>query len=195
MTAPIVERWHDLKLQSLHSETPREIVTRLIKSNIARYVPIYEHPIGQARRIKATACNILFTDVVQQMQLEGPFHWVDKKGNPMRYRHGMGSLATELSANGLVAWFGQYGEAHAWKNVQAAIALEYAKKPVLVAVTYYNPTPNRSGHIALLLEDGTIAQAGAGMPFVGKPLELGFGKMPVQYWVYVGTSGNGKDHT
>lgn len=181
-----LERWQDLKLQSIHSETPREIVTRLIKQYITRYVPIYDRPVGAERRIKATACNILFTDVVQQKQIHGPYHWVDIKGNPMRFRPGITGLAKELSANGLITWFRKHGKDYGWTKVQEAVALEYARNEALVAVTYYNPTPNSSGHIAILLEDGTIAQAGKNMPFVGKPIAVGFGNLPVEFWVYVG---------
>jgi hypothetical protein len=179
-----LERWQDLPVQSLHCETPRDIATRLIKQYTDRYVPIYESMIGGQKRIKATACNILFTDIVEQMQLNGPFHWVDKKGNPMRYRSGIVGLATELSANGLIAWFEQYGRDYKWYHVTREQALLNASKNVLTAVTYFNPKPGKSGHIATVLEDGTIAQAGAGMPFVGKSIETGFGNLPIQFYAY-----------
>ena len=180
----VLERWEDLPIQSIHSETPREIASRLIRKYTDRYVPIYDKPTGQPKRIKATACNILFTDIVRQLQLTGPLHWVDYKGNPMQYRTGLAGIAHELNANGLIAWFEQYGRDYGWYPVthQQALLSSKANKPV--AVTYYNPVPGHSGHIAILLEDGTIAQAGMGMPFVGKSIETGFGTKPKQFWAY-----------
>jgi hypothetical protein len=171
-----IAHWKDLKISMKHASV-REACIWLIENYIKRYVP----DISGNR----TFCNIFFTDVVQQLHLEGPYHWVDDKGNPMRFLPGTAVKGRELSANGLIDWFRKYGAGYGWLQVERNEAEEIAKQNKLVAVTYHSGTPGRSGHIAVLLEDGSIAQAGAGMPFVGHSVETGFGNHPIEFWAYV----------
>lgn len=183
----VVERWQDLKVAVSHN-TPRDAATYLLKSYLPRYVP--EYVVIDGKRKKLTACNIFFTDVVQQLKLTGPYHWIDKKGNPLRYSSTSHVKGSELSANAMIDWFRVHGESYQWERTTRYEAEQQALKGLLAAVTYYAVPvinePPKSGHIAVLLEDGTIAQAGAGFPFVGKELAEGFGKLPVEFWVYVG---------
>lgn len=187
MSAP--ERWVDLK-GSVGGSTVREIATALIAVYLERYVPIYETTMGdEPKRIKATACNIFFTDIVQQLRISGPYHWVDKKGNPLRFASGVSSKGRELSANGTIEWFRTHGKFNGLTKCNVEAALSFAASNKLVAVTWHSNSQIKSGHIAAMLEDGTIAQAGRGMPFVGRALTFGFGFYPVEFWTYTGAMG------
>lgn len=181
----VIERWQDLKPAVVSLKTPRETADWLIKNYLSRYIP--EYVIIDGKRKKLTACNILFTDVVQQLRLPGPYHWIDKKGNPLRYSKDAHVKGSELSANTMIDWLRVHGQDYGWERVSRERALFYAANNRLVGVAYYAvplpEQPPKSGHIAILLEDGTIAQAGAGFPFVGKSVETGFGNLPIEYWV------------
>jgi hypothetical protein len=73
-----------------------------------------------------------------------------------------------------------------WTQVQADDAVAAALQGQVAVATYYNPTPGRSGHVALVLpiEGGVqIAQAG-GHTYNQIPLAYGFGSYPVQFFVH-----------
>lgn len=181
MGNPLTDRWIDLKVvwDNVKIKTPREAATYAIKTFMPRYLPWTEK--GKLR----TACNILFTDVVQLLGLDGPYHWVDKKGNPMKFMPGVQLKGAELSANELVDWFHAYGNAYGYVQLSRGEAETLAATGALVAVMYKNPNPADSGHIGIMLENGTLAQAGRGIPFVGHPIEVGFGSLPTEFWGYV----------
>lgn len=177
----LTDRWRDLSIAGTNPKTPREAAAYLIKNFMPRYLPwkdIY------STKVK-TACNILFTDVVQLLGLDGPYHWVDKKGKPVKFGPGVYGRDYELSANGLVDWFERYGNAYGYVSMSRNEAEELAADGKLVAVMYKNPDPDHSGHIGIMLENGTLAQAGKGIPFVGHPIEEGFGNHPIEFWGYV----------
>lgn len=181
----LTDRWMDVKIiKPPQLSTPREATTYLIKNYMPRYLP-WEITLPSGKKKINTACNILFTDVVQLLNLDGPYHWVDKKGNPMRWLPGTAIKGDELSANGLVNWFKVYGNAYGYLQMSRNEAEECAAKGALVAVMYKNPDPEHSGHIGVMLENGTLAQAGKGIPFVGHPIEEGFGNLPLEFWGYV----------
>lgn len=177
-----LERWHDIKEIQSHTSI-RGAAEWLVKNYLPRYVPIYDAIDG--KRKKLTACNIFFTDMVQQMRIPGPYHWEDFRGNPLRWMNGVHAKGRELNANGLTDWFAKYGHGFGWTRASKEDAMKYAAEGKLVAVTWHSGTPKEPGHIAVLLDDGTIAQAGGGMPFVGKHISAGFGSRSVCYWAYV----------
>lgn len=186
------DRWMDVKIKAtdVKPRTPREAATYLIKNYMPRYLPwevvMGKTPSGEDVKRINTACNILFTDVVQLLKLDGPYHWVDKKGNPLRWVDvGTGVKGDELNANELVDWFHMHGLTYGYLQLSRQEAEELAKTGALVAVMYKNPNPAKSGHIGGLDENGKLWQAGKGIPFVGHSIEEGFGNHPIEFWGYV----------
>jgi hypothetical protein len=182
----------DVKIVGAKPSTPREAATLLIKTFMPRYLPwgivIGKTPAGAEVKHINTACNIMFTDVVQLLGLDGPYHWVDKEGNPLKWiERNTVVKGNELSANELVDWFHTHGNAYGYMSMSRNEAEKLAETGALVAVTYKNPNLGHSGHIGCMLENGTLAQAGAGIPFVGHPIEEGFGNLPTEFWGYVET--------
>ena len=102
----------------------------------------------------------------------------------MRWGHGVQVKGRELSANAMIEWLAKNGHGYGWTRVNEEEALKYAKDGKFVMVTWHSGSP-KPGHVAVLLEDGSIAQAGGGMPFVGQSVNTGFGRLPVGYWAYV----------
>ncbi len=184
----LTDRWMDIKHGAAvikTPRTPREAATYLIKTYMPRYLP-WEITLNSGAKKINTACNILFTDIIQLIGLDGPYHWVDKKGNPLLWlSQGTAIKGDELSANGLINWFKVYGLQYGYLQLSRQEAETLAAKDALVAVTYKNPNPAQSGHIGVMLENGTLAQAGKGIPFVGHPIEEGFGNHPIEFWGYV----------
>lgn len=183
----MLEQYRDVKTKA-SINTPREAAEWLQKNYWERFLPTtieFKTKDGTIKKKRVTWCNIHFTDTVQLLKLPGPFHWVDKKGNPLMFGPGTSVKGDELRANGLIDWFRKYGHGYGWIKVSRAEALLLAQKHRLVAVTYHSGSEEISGHIATLLEDGTIAQAGAGNPFIGKSIEAGFGDKPVEFWAHV----------
>lgn len=172
-----VNHWEDIKNKNMNHVLPRKAATWLIANYLERY--------KENKEKKLTYCNVFFTDMVQQLKLPGPYHWVDKKGNPMQFVPGVAGKATEMLANDIIDWFGAHGHEYGWVKVNKYAALEFAEWGRLVAVTWHSGSRGKSGHIAVLLDDGTIAQAGKGIPFVGLPIESGFGDKTVEYWAHL----------
>lgn len=137
--------------------------------------------VEHAERYKAdphyvTFCNIFAADVITAMGFE-PGHWIDEHtGDPAEVGKGH-----ELNANGMARWFKQWGPAKGWINADRATALDAAARGHLVVVTYDSKT-DKPGHIAIVLPEGTIAQAGR-TNFVGKTIREGFGNLPTQFWI------------
>lgn len=95
----------------------------------------------------------------------------------------------ELSANDMIEWLNSpKGVETGWIPGDRAEALDAADRGHVVLVSYFNPNINplthkhRPGHIAIVLPEGTIAQAGRDN-FVGKTIAYGFGTLPVQFWI------------
>lgn len=141
---------------------------------------IDELDVENAPRYRADAlrswCNIFVTDVLTAMDLP-PTHWVREDGSPSVQGKGQ-----ELNANRMAHWFAEHGPAFGWVNADRKTAVDAAARGHVVVVTYENPDPRHSGHVAILLPEGTIAQAGR-HNFVGKTIREGFGNLPVEFWI------------
>lgn len=135
--------------------------------------------VENAPRYRATKtqtwCNIFVTDVIDAMGFD-PGHWVAKDGT--RADVGKGE---ELSANKLVRWFVEKGPSHGWTEADRPSAVDAAARGHLVVVGWDSLGPG-SGHVAILLPEGTIAQAGR-TNFVGRTIAEGFGRLPVKFFV------------
>lgn len=144
---------------------------------------IEELDVEHAPRYKAsggrTWCNVFASDVLTAMGLS-PSHWVDKLGRPLA---GPTRGGVELNANGMSRWFEGHGSNYGWVSVGREEAMEAAARGHVAVVTYFNESGG-SGHIAILLPEGTIAQAGK-LNFVGRTIREGFGNLPVRFWVNV----------
>lgn len=125
---------------------------------------------------RGTWCNIFVTDVVTACGFQ-PQHWMTSKGAPAPVGKGV-----EMSANRLVEWLSSTGAAYGWVTADRQTAFDAAARGHLVVCGWRNPEPAKSGHVAILLPEGTIAQAGR-TNFVGKTLREGFGNLPVQFFI------------
>lgn len=143
----------------------RSVVDELDVENAPRYAPTGT----------ATYCNIFVSDVLQAMGLE-PGHWVDEAGNPTEDGHGW-----ELNANRMIRWFKLHGEEHGWTQAPRTAALDAAARGHMVVVGW-DSRSSGPGHIAILLPEGTIAQAGR-KNFVGGTIREGFGNREVTFFV------------
>lgn len=126
----------------------------------------------------ATYCNIFVADVLQAMGLQ-PQHWCDADGNPAEDGQ---TGAFEMNANRMARWFKLHGQRNGWVEADRQTASDAAARGHVVVLVWDSGRPDRSGHIALLLPEGTIAQAGR-TNFVGKTVREGFGNLPVKFWV------------
>lgn len=124
-------------------------------------------PPGDGR----TWCNIYVWDVTRAMGVEIP-HWYDPATGASRP---MG-LGSEMRANDMVAWL---KAGHGWTAVDAATARARAAAGIPTTVVW--PNPGGIGHVAMLMPDGTIAQAGASNLW-RKPISHGFGNRAVLYF-------------
>lgn len=135
--------------------------------------------VEKSQRYKAregqTWCNIFLWDVCRAMGCEIP-HWVDKDGN--RADVGKGR---ELSANGMVRWLDEHGARHGWVDADRETAMDAAARGHVVVLGWDSKSA-KSGHVAVMLPEGTIAQAGR-RNFVGETISQGFGALPVRFWI------------
>lgn len=135
-----------------------------------------EHAARYRKSAYATYCNIFATDVFQAMGFP-PSHWVDHgDGSPAKQGHG-----EELTANLMARWFHKFGAAQGWVNADRKTATDAASRGHLVTVIW-DSQGDGPGHVAIMLPEGTIAQAGS-TNFVGKTIREGFGQRPVEFWV------------
>ncbi len=130
----------------------------------------------------ATYCNIFLWDYTRAMGCEIP-HWVDADGNPTDPNKGR-----ELSANATVAWLDKQGAQRGWIGADRRTAFDAAERGHVVVLGWHSGSA-KSGHVAVLLPEGTVAQAGR-RNFVGETVERAFGKLPVRYWIQA----NGPHH-
>lgn len=136
--------------------------------------------VEESPRYKAadgkTYCNIFVWDFTRAMGREVP-HWVRTDGRVTQAGSGK-----ELNANGMVRWLATRGPAEGWILADRKTATDAAARGHTVVVGWDsgNATP---GHIAIMLPEGTIAQAGK-HNFVGKTVREGFGDRPVVYFIY-----------
>lgn len=173
------EQWKSIRIPSTKlpfgPDKVRKVVLELDPANAKRY----------KRNSSGTWCNIFVTDVSDAMGYP-PSHWMGFDGNPSKDGTGM-----EMRANRLVRWFQQHGERFGWKAADKKTAMEWAAKGHLVIVGWDSRTTEEPGHVAVLLPEGTIAQAGR-RNFVGETIAAGFGNLPVQFFVQ--TQGEPAEH-
>lgn len=150
-------------------ERVRQIVDQLRVETALRYRP------GKG----VTWCNIFTTDVVEALGFL-PTHWMDKDGTGSAPQ----GKGIEMSANRIVRWLNGEGPNHGWVTADRTTAVDAAARGHLVVVGW-DSGGSGPGHVAILLPEGTIAQAGS-RNFVGETVEQGFGHRPVTYFVQVG---------
>lgn len=123
-----------------------------------------------------TFCNIFVWDATRALECEVP-HWCGNNGESLPVGKGK-----ELSAAGMIGWLRVFGSDNGWREVPLASARDRANGGFPVVVTWENPSPSKSSHVAMLLPDADgqarIAQAG-GSCFFDEPLERGFGRLKV----------------
>lgn len=138
---------------------------------------IDELDVEHSPRYKAgagrTYCNIFVSD------------FLDAMGLPPSHIEG----DVELNANHMIEWLqSPKGAGTGWVEADRQTALDAASRGHVVLATYFNHNRNpithelRPGHIAVVLQEGTLAQAGASN-FVGKTIRTGFGDLPVVYFI------------
>jgi hypothetical protein len=143
-----------------------------------------EHAPRYRRTGTATWCNIYVTDVLSAMGLQ-PGHWMRKDGAPAQVGQGQ-----EMNANALVRWFVQHGARFGWQEADRDAALAAAARGHTVVVGWDSGT-GFPGHIAIVLPEGAIAQAGA-RNFVGETIRAGFGDKPVRFFVQMHGGSHGQ---
>jgi hypothetical protein len=161
--------WEDILIPAASLPPSGEKLHKVIAELDVEKSPRYAPKPG------ATFCNIFASDVITAMGF-GPGHWVHEDGSPAKLGEG-----TELSANGMARWFGTHGAGRGWMSTDKDTAFSAAERGHLVVVTYDSKS-GKPGHIAVMLPEGTIAQAGR-TNFVGRTLREGFGALPVSFWV------------
>lgn len=153
--------WLPVTLMDSDRTTLHKIVKALDVVDAPRY-----------KRDANTYCNIFVWDVTRNARCEVP-HWVvphtDLAGE-------VGGKNVELDANAQIDWLSRN-----WVEQDRNAAFASAEAGYLVVVTWRSP-PGGIGHVAVLLPEGTIAQAGA-HNFVGAPIGSGFGRLPVKFYV------------
>lgn len=135
-----------------------------------------------------TFCNIFATDVIRNMGIAAPTHWM-VGAVPAKLGQGI-----EMSANRLYPWFEVNGGTHGWWEADEGTAVAAAERGHLVIVIYRNP--NGPGHIAIVKgerdDETRITQAGA-YNFADTALSTGFGKLPRKFWIQADRESN-EDH-
>lgn len=124
----------------------------------------------------ATWCNIYVWDATSAMNAEIP-HWYD----PTTGEKTAVGRGTEMRANDMYRWLERQLQGWREGTLAQAQANAAAGRPTVIA--FFNTTPGRSGHVAMMLPNGNIAQAGATNLF-DAPIARGFGNYPVRYFLH-----------
>lgn len=137
-----------------------------------------EDAVRYRRQGRTTYCNIYATDIIKNMRVTAPRHWM-YKGVPSEGT----SFAHEYTANMLHDWFDEHGSKFGWKEVTLDEAKQLAASESLAIAIWKNPDTRRlPGHIAVFRPDGLITQAGLSN-FESGTLEQGFGTAkPVRFF-------------
>ncbi len=123
-----------------------------------------------------TWCNIYVWDATSAMGAEVP-HWYDPAtGAVTSVGRGVETRANDVY-NWLVRGLG------GWREGTYAEATANAAQGRPSVAAYFNPTAGRSGHVAMVLPNGNIAQAGAHNYF-DVLVKTGFGSLPVRYFLH-----------
>jgi hypothetical protein len=142
-----------------------------------RYEPHFEK--GE----HVTYCNIFFSDVMTAMHTP-PSHWVSlTTGENMP----VGKPAEELRLSknhpaDLIGWLRRWGPQNRWRQATWQEAVTNADLGRPSCITYEAPI-GRTGHVAVLLPGGVIAQAGAHNLW-RSTVAAGFGNLPLEYWIH-----------
>jgi len=172
-------QWMPVKEFKKNKETERspeaylEALAQFDVEHNARYRPWGNEPKFD------TFCNIFVTDCLAALCVP-PTHWVDSATGANTTPFAKGAL--EQSANALIAWFEKWGMANGWKGVNAIFAKQNAADGKPTVVTWTNPNPGPC-HVAMLLPNGNIAQAGR-QNFFDQPISHGFGNLPVHCYTH-----------
>lgn len=141
---------------------------------VAQQFRVTEMPRYKANATQ-TWCNIYAWDVTRAMGAEIP-HWYDPAtGNSMPVGKG-----AEMRANDMVTYLEQ-GRG-GWQQVPSEVARSRAAGGYPTVIVWSNPSG--PGHIAMLLPDGTIAQAGASNLWRSS-ITAGFGYRPLKFFTHV----------
>lgn len=150
-----------------HPNKLRMVIDELDVENSPRYKPTPA----------ATYCNIFAADVLNAMGLQ-PGHWMRLDGEPASDGE---PGAWEMTANRMCRWFIMHGKRFGWEPADRPTAQDAAARGHVVVVCW-DSAKGTPGHIAIMLPEGTIAQAGR-HNFVGQTISQGFGKLPVKFFV------------
>jgi hypothetical protein len=98
---------------------------------------------------------------------------------------GTGSPFNYLQANDLTDWLasidGSGNGGHGWKETSLAGAQSQAALGRPTILTYKNPDPTKHGHVAWMMSDGTLAQAGATCGY-HIAIDQAFGNLVFRCW-------------
>jgi cell wall-associated NlpC family hydrolase len=144
--------------------------------HVLKDLAVDKSPRYKARDGK-TYCNIFLWDYTRAMGCEIP-HWTFKDGSDAT-PGAQGAL--ELNANRTVEWLDTHGANRGWVSADRKTSFDAASRGHVVVLGWHSGS-SKPGHVAVLLPEGTIAQAGR-RNFVGETVEQGFGKLPVRYWI------------
>jgi hypothetical protein len=148
---------------------------KVIKELDVEHSPRYRAGNGR------TWCNVFVTDVLDAHGVL-PSHWMAADGGPASKDPAVVNI--ELNANQLLRWLAIHGSEYGWEFAGKAVAQDAAARGHLVIVGWDSKSA-KAGHVAILLPEGTIAQAGA-TNFVGRTIPEGFGRLPdLQFWVQI----------
>lgn len=141
---------------------------------------VAHHPRYQPRDLSGlgridTLCNIYVSDATRALGCEANHLEMGSDGKPR-----------ELDANSLIRWLQYSGPRHGWGPALLPKALELVDRGWPVIATWLNP--NGIGHVAMLAPHfgqsrALITQAGQRC-FEREPLENGFGRLPVTFYVH-----------
>lgn len=137
-----------------------------------------EHNIRYRPWLGRTYCNIFVWDVTCALACEIP-HWVTKDG---LHAPPLGVGARELNANATYQWLSIHGGEHGWQRVASQDEAEMRADLGYPTVPVWYNSEGGSGHIALLLPHGRIAQAGRRNGIM--LLEQGFGAHTPDFYTH-----------
>lgn len=163
------EPWKYIEIEASKLPAGPDKLRRVIDELDVENAPRYKARKG------ATFCNIFVSDVCDAMGFQ-PSHWVTKEGEQAGVGEGV-----ELNANGMCRWFKAHGARHGWVEADRKTAMDAAARGHFVVAGWDSKT-EKPGHVAVLLPEGTIAQAGR-TNFVGKTIREGFGDLRPSFWI------------
>lgn len=158
--------WVEVELPKTSCRTLYSVINELDVEKALRYRP----------KAGATYCNIFVWDVTKALGVEIP-HWYDPKTGQACEP---GPRTKEMTANLMARWLHTFGPTFGWAELDKNEALDAAAADRLVLAVWDSGSKG-PGHVAVVLPEGTIAQAGA-QNFVGKTLSAGFGDRPVKFY-------------